>query len=251
MSRVTVVILAAGRGKRLAPLTDAQPKCLLPVGGTTPLDHCLDALAAAGALVEVRIVVGHARHRISERVAARHDSFPVREVFNPRFDDANNLVSALSVGDLAGSPFVIVNSDVICHPRPLVDAVDRGGDFLVVDPTRPPREEAMKVRYRDGRLVEIGKGLDPATADGEYIGIAGFSADGGTAFFGASRRILEAGGDQEWYEAAIAAAARSRPIGRRETGGHAWIEIDDPDDLERARTTVLPSIAPPHGNVGG
>jgi L-glutamine-phosphate cytidylyltransferase len=250
MARTTVVILAAGRGKRLAPLTDERPKCLLSVGRTTPLDLCLDALAGARSLAEVRIVVGHAHERIAERVAARRDSFAVREVFNPRFDDANNLVSALCVADLAGRPFVIVNSDVVCHPAPLVDAVDRVGDFLVIDPTHPPREEAMKVRYANERLVAIGKDLEPATADGEYIGIAAFSPAGGTGFFAAARRILAGGGDQEWYEAAIGAAAAAHAIGRRETNGLPWIEIDDPSDLERARTAVLPRIAPAAGNVG-
>ena len=250
MSRATVVILAAGRGKRLAPLTDDRPKCLLPVGHTTPLELCLDALGGARSLAEVRIVVGHARERIADCLAGRSDSFSVREIFNPRFDDANNLVSALAVADLEGWPFVIVNSDVVCHPAPLVDAVDRDGDFLVIDPTRPPREEAMKVRYVNERLVAIGKDLDPATADGEYIGIAGFSPAGGARFFEAARRILAGGGDHEWYEAAIGASAASVPIGRRETNGLPWIEIDDPSDLERARTAVLPRIAPPAGNVG-
>ena len=243
------MILAAGRGKRLAPLTDDRPKCVLPIGGTTPLDLCLDALAGARSLAEVRIVVGHARERIGELVAARRDSFAVREIFNPRFDDANNLVSALCVADLAGQPFVIVNSDVVCHPAPLVDAVERPGDFLVIDPARPPREEAMKVRYESERLVAIGKDLDPAIADGEYIGIAGFSPAGGVGFFEAARRILVGGGDQEWYEAAIGAAAASLAIGRRETNGLPWIEIDDPSDLERARTVVLPAIAPTLRNV--
>lgn len=250
MARATVVILAAGRGKRLAPLTDDRPKCLLSVDDTTPLDLCLDALARARSLAEVRIVVGHARERIGERIAARRDPFAVRQIFNPRFDDANNLVSALAVADLAGSPFVIVNSDVVCHPALLIDAVDRGGDFLVVDPARPPREEAMKVRYETERLVAIGKDLDAATADGEYIGIASFSPVGGAAFLDAAAAILARGGDQEWYEAAIGATAASHPIGRRETGGLPWIEIDDPIDLERARTAVLPRIAPAAGNMG-
>ena len=255
MSRATVVILAAGRGKRLAPLTDDRPKCLLPLGATTPLDLCLDALAGAELLADVRIVVGHARELIADRIAARRDRFPVREVFNPRFDEANNMVSALAVRDLAGHPFVLVNSDVVCHARLLVDAVDDTGDFLVVDPTHPPREEAMKVRYRSDRLDAIGKELPPATADGEYIGIARFTEPGGTAFFAAAERLLAAGGEQEWYEAAIRESAAELAIGRRETGGLPWIEIDDPDDLERARTAVLPRLrsggfAPPRGNVG-
>lgn len=241
-AKATVVILAAGRGSRLAPHTDDRPKCLVDVGGTTPLDLCLDAVARSGRVAEVRIVVGHARERIGERLAARRDPHPVREVPNPRFDTANNLVSTLFVRDLAGRPFLIVNSDVVCHPRILADALEETADSLIVDPAHPPRDEAMKVRYRDGRLEAIGKGLDPATAAGEYIGVARFSPAGGIAFFEAADRLLEAGGEQEWYEAAIAVAAMRHPFGRRSTAGLPWIEIDDPIDLERARTEILPRI---------
>lgn len=242
MSRATVVILAAGRGSRLAPHTDDRPKCLVEIGDTTPLDLCLDALAGSDRVEEVRIVVGHARERIAGRIAARRDRHPVREVENPRFDVANNLVSTLYVRDLAGRPFLIVNSDVVCDPRILQEALEPPGDSLVVDPTHPPREEAMKVRYRDGRLEAIGKHLDPVTAAGEYIGVAAFSPAGGAAFFEAAERLAAAGGEQEWYEAAIAEAATRHPFGRRSTRSLPWIEIDDPIDLERARSEILPRI---------
>jgi L-glutamine-phosphate cytidylyltransferase len=241
-AKATVVILAAGRGSRLSPHTDDRPKCLVDVGGTTPLDLCLDALDRSDRVAEVRIVVGHARERIAERLAARRDRHPVREVENPRFDSANNLVSTVFVRDLAGRPFLIVNSDVVCHPRILLDALEESADALVVDPAHPPREEAMKVRYRDGRLEAIGKQLDPATSAGEYIGIARFSAAGGIAFFAAADGLLGAGGDQEWYEAAIEIAAARHPFGRRSTDGLPWIEIDDPADLDRARAEILPRI---------
>lgn len=242
MSAPTIVILAAGRGSRLGALTDDRPKCLIDVGGTTPLDLCLDAVAEATAVAEVRIVVGHAAERISARLADRRDALPIRAIANPRYDTANNLVSTLLVADLAGHPFVIVNSDVVCDPRILRRAIAEEGDFLVVDPTHPPREEAMKVRFRAGRLEAIAKPLDPVTASGEYIGVARFSAEGGRAFFAAAAELAAAGGDQEWYEAAIAVAARRVAIGLKSIGELAWIEIDDPADLERARREILPAI---------
>jgi len=244
VTAATVVILAAGRGSRLGALTDERPKCLIDLGGTTPLDLCLDVLAAAPEVAEVRIVVGHAAERIAVRLTERCDAIPVRCVPNPRWDTANNLVSTLLVADLAGHPFLIVNSDVVCDPRILRSALAADGDFLVVDPTRPPRDEAMKVRERAGRLEAIAKTLDPATAAGEYIGVARFSPQGGRTFFAAAADLAAAGGDQEWYEAAIAVAAGRVAIGLRSIGDLAWIEIDDPPDLERAGREILPTIRP-------
>lgn len=240
----TVVVLAAGRGSRLAPFTDALPKCLVPVGGTSPLESLLAALEDRP-VKELVMVVGHARDEIESFLAGRRLPFPVELVFNPRFDSANNIVSAALAAPRAAGGFLLVNSDVLCHPRLLADALAAAaGSFLVVDPTRPPRAEAMKVRYAEGALTDIGKGLDPREADGEYVGIARFDSAGAGAFFACVEAILDRGGQGEWYEAAIGEAARLVPIGMRGTGGAPWIEIDDPLDLERAVRDVVPHLGP-------
>jgi choline kinase len=240
----TVVVLAAGRGRRLGALTDDRPKCLLAVGDSTPLGLLLDQLDTRR-VGRVVLIVGHARERIHDFVAARPGRIPVVEVFNPRYDDANNIVSAALARPYADRGFVLVNSDVICDPGILGEALDGGEEsFLVVDPALPPRAEAMKVRYQGGRLAAIGKGLDPAASDGEYIGIARFDPPGARAFLAAADRLIAKGGEGEWYEAAIGEACRQHPFGQRSTRGRAWIEIDDPADLERARTEILPVVRP-------
>src|SRR2546423_4585548 len=101
------------------------------------------------------------------------------------------------------SGFLLVNPAVICPPDIFSAAADeRATSFLVVDPRRPPRDEAMKVRFVNGRLVEIAKTLASATADGEYIGITRFDASGATAFFDSIETLLAKGGSNAWYEAA-------------------------------------------------
>ena len=241
VTSIRVAILAAGRGNRLAPLTDDRPKCLLPIDGVSPLHAMLEALDRAARVDEVVIVVGHAAARIDEFLAGREYGFATRTLVNPRFDTANNIVSAKLLADSCRGGFLLVNSDVVCDPAIVADALGHG-TFLCVDASRPIRGEAMKVRFDGERLVAIGKHLDPETADGEYIGLARFDAAGADAFFAAVDEVLEAGGDGEWYEAAIGRAARRFPIAARFIDGRPWIEIDDHDDLERARSVVLPSI---------
>src|SRR5439155_16768762 len=192
---IPVAILAAGRGNRLAPLTDDTPKCLLPIGETTPLGLALGTLDRLAGVSEVLLVVGHARERVESFLAALASSLPIQLIDNPRYDTANNILSAHLLADRCAGGFLLVNSDVICHPDILRGAFSPGaGNFLVVDTTLPPRDEAMKVRFEAGRLVAISKTLDPATADGEYIGITRFDAPGATAFFRATAAILAAGG---------------------------------------------------------
>jgi choline kinase len=241
-----VAILAAGRGTRLSPLTDERPKALVPVGDSSPLELLFATLASHRAISEVVLVVGHARDRIEEFLGARRFPFPVRRIFNPRYEAANNIESAALLSEIADDGFVLVNSDVILDPEIMGDVLSASSEsFLVVDPTRPPRDEAMKVRYRSERLVAIGKQLDAATADGEYIGVARFDPEGARAFLLAIEDIVSRGGSQEWYEAAIGQAAAAVSIARRSTAGRAWIEIDDPGDLARAEREVLARLRPP------
>ncbi len=240
---VQVVILAAGRGSRLQPLTDRLPKCLVAVGDTSPLDSTLAALDEAGGVGGITLVVGHACERVEEFLAGRRLRVPVRLVFNPEYDTHNNIVSARLAREEGSGGFLLVNSDVVCDSALLRRALaDGGGSFLVVDETRPIRAEAMKVRYDGDRLVAIGKDLDPSSANGEYVGIVRFDASGAAAFFAAIDSILGRGGSGEWYEAAIGEASRSVRFGLRPTGDLAWIEIDDPSDLARAERDVLPRI---------
>ena len=238
-----VAILAAGRGNRLSPLTDDRPKCLLSVGEASPLSLALDAIERIASVSEVVIVVGHARERIESFVARRTARLPIRLLDNPHFDTANNIYSARLLRSSCGEGFLLVNSDVICHPDIFRAATaERAESFLLVDPQRPPRDEAMKVRFVNGRLAEIAKTLAPATADGEYIGITRFDGLGARAFFDSIETILASGGSDEWYEAAIGLAAGRVRFGRMSIGELPWIEIDDHADLERAQTEILPKI---------
>ena len=243
-----VAILAAGRGKRLSPLTDDRPKCLLPIGDTCPLGLILDAVEGAPSVSEIFIVVGHEKERIASYVAARRGlGRSLRLIENPRYDTVNNILSADLLRPHCGDGLLLVNSDILCHPDVFRAATTAGDNALVIDPARPPREEAMKVRFERGRLAAIAKTLDPSTADGEYIGIARFDRVGAAAFFTATGAMLAAGRTDEWYEAAIEVAARDVPFGAVSTAGKPWIEIDDACDLDEARTRVLPKIVTSNG----
>lgn len=239
---IPALILAAGRGRRLSPLTDDLPKGLLPIGNTSSLELIL-ALLDRPEVTEAAIVVGHARERITSFLRTRKLSFPVREIFNPRYDAANNICSVDVARDLCSGGFLLINSDVVFHPG-ILDAALAPPDenLLVVDSTLPPRDEAMRVRFEDSRLAAIGKDLDPAKCDGEYIGIARFDTRGARAFFARISEILAEGGSGEWYEAAIGRAAAEVSFRQRTTRGLPWIEIDDREDLERAVREVAPRL---------
>jgi len=235
------VVLAAGAGRRLRPDTDALPKALLPVAGTTTiLDIALRNLAAAG-LDEVVIVVGHAGQAISGRAAALERAHRVRltMVPNDRALEWNNAYSLWLAREHFANGALLVNGDTV-HPasvqKTLLAARGAAGVILALDNVKPLAEEEMKVALDErGLLARITKRMDPALADGEYIGATLIEA----AAAGALADALEATWRRDpglYYEDGYQELAdRGGEVAVAPIGAVEWVEVDDHDDLRRAR----------------
>ena len=243
-----VVVLAAGRGSRLAALGEATPKWLLRVGGRTIADRQLEGVAHArdaGAVASVRVVVGHAADAIERELAARPED--VGLVDNPEFAQINNWWSLLrALRELPDDePVVVLNADLLADPQAIaafvLEAATGPADgLLAVDLERPLTDESMKVsRGPAGTLDRIGKvGID--TPVGEYVGM--LSARGAT--LRALRDMLEsfvghAEDVNQWYEGAVGRTAAAGVAWHIWPMPHSgWVEIDDDDDLDAAEALV-------------
>jgi choline kinase len=235
------MVLAAGAGRRLEPLTKDLPKTLLPVDGErTILDIALSNLRAAG-MEEVVVVTGFAAHRIEERKADLEAAHDVRLelVFNDKALEWNNAYSLWVARDHFDQGVVLCNGDTV-HPASVEDSVleARGDDDLVlaIDDVKTLGEEEMKVHLTsEGYLDRINKALDPATAQGEYIGVTLIEPHAADALADALQATFERD-PQLYYEDGFQELAdrggkvRSAPIGDVE-----WVEVDDHADLARAR----------------
>jgi len=244
------IILTAGRGDRLKPVTGDRPKCLATVGGCTILERQLRALRACG-VSRIAVITGYR----SEDV--RRMSGPAIEfVHNPRYAVTNSLYSLWLARDLLGDGFVVLNCDVVFHRQLLADLLTaryedallmafRGRDELYSD-------EEMKLRVRNGRVIEISKTLLEDDADGESIGIAKFGPAGAALLVEEMDRLIAAGAIKDWAPAAFAAFCRRRPLHVVDHRGLPWIEIDSPNDYWRACTHIAPMLddaAPGSGAV--
>ncbi len=234
------MVLAAGQGQRLRPLTVDLPKTLLPVDGDeTILDIALRNLRAVG-LEEVVIVTGFAANRIDERVADLEERFDLRIplIYNDRAEEWNNAYSLWMARERFADGVLLVNGDTV-HPvsveQTLLSA--RGPDIvLALDDVKPLAEEEMKVVLSsDGRLERIHKSVDPSAALGEYMGltlIEPAAADGLAEALEATWRrdpsLYYEDGFQEY-------ADRGGNVGVAPIGAIDWVEIDNHDDLGRAR----------------
>ena len=234
------MVLAAGAGRRLAPYTDTLPKTLVPVDGDrTILDIALGNLKAAG-LDDVAVVTGYAAAALEGRKAELEERHGVtlELVFNDRAEIWNNAYSLWCARHLLGSGVLLVNGDTV-HPPSVEETLlaNRGPDILLaLDDVKPLGEEEMKVHVDgDGYMTRINKALDPASAQGEYIGLtliepaaAGPLADALRATWERDPQLYYEDGYQEFADG-------GGKVGTAAIGAVDWAEVDDHRDLERAR----------------
>jgi 2-aminoethylphosphonate-pyruvate transaminase len=224
-----VVILAAGTGRSLYPLTRERPKSLLEVNGVTLLERILTQ-TAVHALTPV-VVVGYQKTKLLEmlrRMQPRRLS-GIEIVENPRFESTNTLYSLwMARTRCRGADFVVADGDLICDDTILADLLaDPRPAVLAVDTRRIMGDEEVKVVCADGgNVVAIGKGVAPGSAHGEFIGLARYSAAAGEELFEHLETLVAGGNEDGYYEDAIARLAQARDVATLDVAGRRWVEID-------------------------
>jgi choline kinase len=227
------VILSAGKGSRLLPLTAERPKCLIELSGRTLLDWQLDSLLAAG-IAEIVIVTGF-RDDLVDPVATRRVG--VRTLFNPFFHVADNLGSVWMARAEFDRDLLLLNGDTLVSP-PLLARVlgaDAAPIAVTIDEKEDYDSDDMKV-LRDGdRLLRIGKALE--RYDSESIGLIALRGGGPAAFVAEVERLIRSSeGTRLWYLRAIDALARAgAEVSTVSIRGEEWQEVDFPEDVARAQ----------------
>ena len=234
------IILAAGRGQRLAQAAAGRPKCLLQFGGKTLLQRHIETLNDLG-VERIFVVTGYERDQV---LAALHDMnsrAPIEVLINPKFEWGSvvSLFHACHVlGD--GADTILMDADVLYDPAILGRLFStRAGNCFLLDREFEPGDEPVKLCVSGAAPVEFRKLPDPAISwdyQGESVGFFRFDA-------GMSERLRQKAKDyflndrgQEPYEEAIRDLLRETPelFHFEDITGLDWIEIDFPEDLERA-----------------
>ncbi len=175
------IIIAAGRGRRLMPLTADSPKCFAEVQGKRLLDWDLAALLSAG-IKEVCFIGGYQ----IDKVRAQYPQFTFRH--NDNWENNNILLSLMYAEDLMDQPFICTYADVLYTSKLVKDLIATSGDaVLSVDTcwrkryehrTMHPPDDAEKVIVSNGIVTKVHRGILPDDAYGEFTGLAKFSKEG-------------------------------------------------------------------------
>ena len=240
---LVAMLLAAGVGSRLRPLTDARPKCLVPVNGESFLHRAVRVIGARG-IERFIIVTGYKREAV--HAALEGLAVDLRFVHSDAYDRTQNSVSmALGARALGpGEACIKLDADVLFVPE-VIDALcarvraahaqgTRPVGAVAVDAKQALGAEEMKLEVDSDRAVRFGKGLDPARCAGESIGIELFDAPAIALVREALERAMRQGRTDLYYEDVyndVLATLCMHPV---PVGSGAWTEVDDLADLARA-----------------
>ena len=243
MSFQRAVILSAGKGSRLLPLTENQPKCLIDFNGRTLLEWQLDALRAGG-VTDVTVVTGFRSDLVDAVIAARGDA-GVGTLFNPFYHVAENVGSVWMARERMAEDFLILNGDTLIAPEIVARVVQADAPITVTIDEKPAYDEDdMKVVRSGDRLVRIGKMLEGQVPDAESIGFLAFRGQGARTFVETVDRIMhDPIAVTSWYLKVIDRIAPSGIVSTRAITGMDWAEVDYPADLDAARALTAKWVA--------
>ena len=239
---VHALILSAGRGSRLLPLTESVPKALVEIGGRPILDWQLRSLAAAG-IPSAAIVVGFGADLVTAHVADRAPSnMHVHTVLNPFHDVADNLISCWAAREEMDGDFLLINGDTLFEPA-VIERLLRSRPAPVTVAVRRKAtydEDDMKVQLADSVLVHIGKHLPIATAAAESIGAMYFRGSGARAFRTTiETAVADPAAKGWWYPTAVDRLARRGNVRVAFVDGLATAEVDVVEDIPAAEEVVV------------
>ncbi|HZS34605.1 MAG TPA: phosphocholine cytidylyltransferase family protein [Methylomirabilota bacterium] len=244
---MTGLVLAAGLGKRLAPLTDDRPKGLIELGGRTLLARLLDGFQAAG-VRETAIVVGYRQEAVRAALGADHRGMPLRYLLNPAFEKGPRLSLWTGRGEFARDDVVLADGDVLFAPA-LLDAVVRApaANAFLGEPEFVDTGEEINLYVDRARVVALRRGVAgpparPFEARAEWVGFAKVGRAAGAALVTALEAMIAEGRVDGDYEVALDGLLARHPFAMVPTGGLPWIEIDFPQDLQAAEAEILPRI---------
>ena len=232
------VILAAGIGSRLSPLTDNCPKSLLTVGGSIILERMIRNCLSCG-MSQFILVLGHRADEIQKFVEKTFRGIRVTYVINDRYRETNTGYSLMLASEAIGTAeFVKFDADVVFDVKILRQLLDSDhANVLCIDRNIALEDEEVKVIANDQMQVrEVGKSVDPKLALGESIGIEKIGSETGQVLFAELEQMMESRGNlQAYYEAAYAQLVdQGTPFHALDITGLDWTEIDTAIDFAAA-----------------
>lgn len=232
------IILTAGVGSRIRPLTDTIPKCLLEVAGQPILKRMIDNLKSSG-LTQFIVITGYMGEAVKKYISDNYPGLEVTYIHNDRYEETNTGYSLFLTRDaVGGDSFVKLDGDVVFEPAVVEKLVkDEHENCLCIDRNIHLDKEEVKAQIdAAGEVLKVGKTLDARQAQGESIGMEKVGAETGKAFYEVLQRdVVDKQKWQEYYDDSYTTLVEEgHPFHAVNISGLKWVEIDTHEDYDRA-----------------
>ncbi|MDA8614087.1 phosphocholine cytidylyltransferase family protein [Gammaproteobacteria bacterium] len=239
------IILAAGVGSRIRPLTDNCPKSLLKINGKTILEMMLSHIKTCG-INEVIFVLGYLQDQIKDYVKTQFPDLIVQFITNEKYEVTNTGYSLMLTKDFVkNSTFIKFDADVVFDINILKTLIASEYDnCLCIDKNINLDAEEIKVIIKDdNRVVKASKTVNPLDAIGESIGIEKISGETAHTLFNDLELMMkDEQYHQEYYEAAYERLIeKDVPFYALDISGLRWTEIDTKEDFMLAGKIFTPT----------
>jgi len=236
------IILAAGLAKRLRPLTDTRPKCLLEVGGKNLLHRTMDNVIANG-ITNFVFVTGYRENMIKDYLKEHFSHVNIQFLSNTDFANNNNSYSLWMTKNFITKDIILLDSDILFDKGIIKSLLDSEHEnCLAVNFETELDEEQIKVVLDENKkILEISKITDLKKSSGESIGIEKFSFDFMQELYKVlERKIIHERNVNEFYEKSFEEVIQRNNNERNsiyaiDVSHYKCMEIDTAEDYERAK----------------
>ena len=236
------LILAAGYGRRLQPITNNIPKSMVEVNGTPLLVNALNNLISLG-INDIGIVVGHMADYIKERIGTEYRGAKVSYFENELYLETNNVFSLYKACEYCDSDMLMLECDIYYHKEMLERLLMGKGECdILVSPFNPDTMDGSVIRVEGDLAIELilGKWQYDGfnyTDTRKTVNMYRFTKEFTKKYIPLIKWYVENMGEQSYYEKVLGSLIFLRECDIRvvEVPEDMWCEVDDLDDLTRAR----------------
>lgn len=222
------VVIAAGFGARMVPITLNTPKPLVRVKGSRIVDSCLDALKEAD-IEEVYLVRGYLGEQFDQLLY----KYPnIKFIENPMYNEANNLSSVVCAGDLLQNAYII-EADLLLYNKALVKKYQYSSNYLGIP---VDRTDDWCVFLNDGVITKMAIGGENCY---QMVGISYWTAKDGKKLYSDAREVFNSPGGKEryWDQVPLEYCIKDFKVGVRECSFSDIKEIDTFNELKQLDET--------------
>jgi len=227
------ILLVAGKGRRLKPLTNNIPKCLFKLDKeTTVIERTIEMIKQNDNLANIIIVTGYLQNLVKKTVS----SYNVTLIHNPFYKITNSIASLWFAKDYLKGETVIINGDIVVEEKIAKEILccPVGEDKVLID-SSIKIDGDYNVQISNDKIVVMSKELK--SYFGEYAGVTMLTSDGATKLNSKVVSMIEKGHYDQWYENALVQMIFDEDyvLHFKDLSSYQWTEVDTVDDLLEAK----------------